>query len=117
MRGSHRILILVAIAVTGCRGTSPSGTAVTPSTAGGLASPVPAGPATHGVKGAVPASHEDWCGEHQVPESLCSRCDPSLIPAFKATRDWCVQHGLPESQCLKCHPDLAIVRPPKGTAR
>lgn len=68
----------------------------------------------HGHAGAAPGSHEDWCGEHQVPESLCTRCNASLIPAFKATGDWCAEHGLPESQCLLCNPDLKIERPPKG---
>ncbi len=66
----------------------------------------------HASEAAVPGSHEDWCGEHQVPESKCTRCDPALAAAFKATGDWCNLHGLPESQCLKCHPELEIVRPP-----
>jgi hypothetical protein len=70
---------------------------------------------THASKGAVPGSHEDWCGEHQVPESQCTRCNPDLIAAFKATGDWCEEHGLPESQCLKCNPELKIVRPPPGS--
>lgn len=73
----------------------------------------PAAEAAHAATGVVPGSHEDWCGEHGVPESQCTRCDPSLIAAFKATGDWCAEHGLPESQCLKCNPDLKIVRPPK----
>jgi hypothetical protein len=67
----------------------------------------------HGSKDAKPGSHEDWCGEHAVPESQCTRCNASLIPAFKATGDWCADHGLPKSQCLKCNPDLKITRPPK----
>jgi hypothetical protein len=70
----------------------------------------------HAAEGAVPGSHEDWCAEHQVPESQCTRCNPDLIAAFKATGDWCEEHGLPESQCLKCNPELKIVRPPPGTA-
>jgi hypothetical protein len=78
-----------------------------------LAAP-PAGDAVHAPQGAAPGSYEDWCGEHQVPESLDTRCNPALIPAFKATKDWCAEHGLPESQCLKCNPTLKIVRPPKG---
>jgi hypothetical protein len=69
----------------------------------------------HAPAGAKPGSHEDWCGEHGVPESQCTRCNPKLIPAFKATKDWCEEHDLPESQCTKCNPDLKIVRPPKGT--
>lgn len=69
--------------------------------------------AGHAAKNVVPGSHEDWCAEHAVPESQCTRCDPSLVAAFKATGDWCVEHGLPESQCLKCNPDIKIVRPPQ----
>jgi hypothetical protein len=78
----------------------------------------PATPSTstaHAAVTAKPGSHEDWCGEHQVPESQCTRCNPDLVPAFKATNDWCAEHGLPESQCLKCNPNLKIVRPPSGT--
>ena len=71
-----------------------------------------AGDSSHAPAGAVAGSHADWCGEHAVPESQCTRCNPSLIPAFKATNDWCAEHGLPESQCLKCNPKLVIERPP-----
>lgn len=68
---------------------------------------------THAAATAKPGSHEDWCDEHAVPESQCTRCNPELIAAFKATNDWCEEHGVPESQCLKCNPDLKITRPPK----
>ncbi len=68
----------------------------------------------HAAPSATPGSHEDWCAEHQVAESQCTRCNPTLIAAFKATGDWCNEHGLPESQCLKCNPDLKILRPPKA---
>lgn len=71
--------------------------------------------ALHGAKDAKPGSHEDWCGEHKVPESLDTRCDKTLVPAFKATGDWCDKHGLPKSQCRKCDPKLKIVRPAKGS--
>lgn len=70
----------------------------------------------HAASGVEPGSHEDWCGEHGVPESLCTRCNASLIPAFKATGDWCEEHGLPESQCLRCNPELQIERPPRKKA-
>ena len=69
----------------------------------------------HAEAGAKPGSHEDWCGEHAVHESQCTRCNKSLIPAFQATGDWCKDHSVPQSQCLKCNPDLKIVRPPKGS--
>lgn len=67
----------------------------------------------HAPAGAVPGSHEDWCGGHGVPESLCTRCNPRLIGAFQATGDWCEEHQLPESQCTICNPDLVIERPPR----
>lgn len=73
----------------------------------------PPAAARHAAATVKPGSHEDWCAEHAVPESQCSRCNPELIAAFKATNDWCDEHGVPESQCLKCNPDLKIVRPPK----
>ena len=65
------------------------------------------------VAGNAATEKDDWCEEHAVPESQCTRCNPDLVAAFKATGDWCEEHGLPESQCLKCNPDLKIVRPPK----
>ena len=68
--------------------------------------------ATHGSAEAAPGSHDDWCGEHEVPESLCTRCNADLIPAFQATGDWCEEHSRPESQCLICNPGLVITRPP-----
>jgi hypothetical protein len=69
----------------------------------------------HASEGAKPGSHEDWCSEHDVPESMCTRCNSTLIPAFKATGDWCPEHGLPESQCKLCNPGLKIERPPEGS--
>jgi len=89
------------LAVAGCSKKGPEGSAGQ------------SGEAQHASSSVVPGSYEDWCGEHQVAESQCTRCDPSLIAAFQATNDWCAEHGLPESQCLICHPDLKIVRPPK----
>ena len=71
----------------------------------------PSSASQHAPASAVPGSHEDWCAEHEVPESMCTRCNPSLIPAFQATGDWCPEHGLPESQCRACNPDLVIERP------
>ena len=69
----------------------------------------------HAPAGVKPGSHEDWCEEHQVPESQCTRCNADLIPAFKATNDWCEEHNRPESQCTICNPQIVIKRPPKGS--
>jgi hypothetical protein len=81
------------------------------------AKPGNASDGVHASKDAKPGSYEDWCEEHGVPESLDTRCDKSLIPAFKATGDWCRIHGLPLSQDLKCNPKLKIVRPAKVPAK
>ena len=67
----------------------------------------------HAAKDVVPGSYEDWCEEHQVPESQCTQCDPKLAAAFKATGDWCEEHGLPKSHDRKHNPDLKIERPAK----
>ena len=48
----------------------------------------------------------DWCKEHGVPESLCTRCNAKLIPGFQSKGDWCKDHEVPESQCIACHPEL-----------
>ncbi len=54
---------------------------------------------------AVPVDlSQGWCGKHGVPESVCSRCNPSLVAKFKQGHDWCAGHGLPESQCTNCNP-------------
>lgn len=71
----------------------------------------------HAATDVVPGSHEDWCEEHGVPETQCTRCDPSLIPAFQAVNDWDPEHGLPMSQCTIHDPNLKIVRPPKPEAQ
>ncbi len=54
-----------------------------------------------------PHLDDGWCGGHGVPESVCTRCDDSLIETFKAAGDWCGEHLLPESQCTRCHPEVA----------
>jgi hypothetical protein len=85
--------------------SSASATETTPATP-------PAG-AGHAVADVVPGSYQDWCDEHGVPETQCTRCDPSLVPAFQVANDWCAEHGLPMSQCTIHNPSLKIVRPPK----
>lgn len=113
-RTSFRPLLaaLLGLALLACGSEQPvDDTPATAEVAGASATP------THATDEAVPGSYEDWCGEHAVPESLCTRCNPDLIPAFRATGDWCEEHGLPESQCLLCNPGLRIERPPQpGTA-
>jgi cobalt-zinc-cadmium efflux system membrane fusion protein len=102
--------LLLAAATTfviGCGNSSPS-------------SPTPAAPTKEPAK--APLVHKtevaDWCPEHGVPESICSRCNTKLVAEFQAKGDWCKAHELPESQCFTCHPDLeakfAAMAPKKG---
>ena len=46
--------------------------------------------------------------EHAVPREVCTRCNPHLVPKFKAAKDWCAEHDVAESQCFACHPDLTF---------
>ena len=55
----------------------------------------------------------DWCAEHWVPESECTRCNPALVEKFKADGDWCGEHNLPESHCRQCNPRLTFAQEPK----
>jgi cobalt-zinc-cadmium efflux system membrane fusion protein len=54
---------------------------------------------------AAPAVAGAMCKEHGVLEAVCTKCNPALIPVFKAKGDWCEEHGFPESFCPICHPD------------
>lgn len=51
--------------------------------------------------------------DHQVPEKVCTRHHPDLVVKFKAVNDWCPEHERPESQCLLCHPGLTFEALPK----
>lgn len=52
----------------------------------------------------VPREAEDWCAEHNVPDSRCIKCHPEL--AGEKAKDWCKEHGVPESRCTICHPEI-----------
>ena len=89
------VAVLVAGALTGCPESPPPPAPTSPTPAPAAKTPL------------VPKSEvADWCGEHGVPESICTRCNAKLIAEFKAKKDWCAKHELPDSQCLGCHPEL-----------
>ena len=83
------------ILLTGCRKESAPPKEKTHKEAGGPARVSVVGPETSAV--AIDMD-KGWCSGHGVPESVCTRCNESLIEKFKAGRDWCAEHGLPESQ-------------------
>lgn len=47
---------------------------------------------------------DDWCAGHDLPESMCTQCNPELVARFQAAEDWCAAHGFPESACPQCNP-------------
>jgi cobalt-zinc-cadmium efflux system membrane fusion protein len=51
-------------------------------------------------------SASEWCYEHDLPEAVCTKCNPELIAKFKAEGDWCGGHGIPESNCRLCNPEF-----------
>jgi cobalt-zinc-cadmium efflux system membrane fusion protein len=55
---------------------------------------------------AAAAETADWCAEHEIPESICTKCNKKLIADFKKKGDWCKEHDLPESHCTICNPDV-----------
>ena len=116
MRSIRSLLSMAAILLIAAGCGSGTGTATTQNEAPRPATP-PTGEGHATVAAVVPGSYEDWCAEHGVPETQCTRCDPSLIPAIQAANDWDAEHGLPMSQCLIHDPNLKIVRPPKPEAK
>lgn len=59
---------------------------------------------------------EKVCEFHGIAVDSCTRCNPELIPAFKAKGDWCNEHKLPESQCDICNPSLKKVSESKSAS-
>ena len=51
---------------------------------------------------------DDWCKEHNVPESACVECNESLMPKTKST--WCDTHGV--HNCPFEHPEVAQLKNP-----
>jgi len=90
------LLLSVALAagltLTACQSSDRAGE---PATAKGASSHAADGRIVEGA----------FCAEHGVPEAVCTKCNPALIPEFKAKGDWCEEHGFPESWCPICHPE------------
>ena len=61
------------------------------------------------VIGHAEEAKDDWCSEHNVPESICVECKPELLPRAPA-HGWCEQHGVQD--CPWCHPDVAQLPEP-----
>jgi cobalt-zinc-cadmium efflux system membrane fusion protein len=51
----------------------------------------------------------DWCEAHNVPESICVECNPSLLQP-ESDFGWCAVHGV--MQCPFEHPELAQTKAP-----
>jgi len=86
-RRALRACLALVVAATGC--ASPGGEALPSAT----------------TTAAAPADENAMCREHGVLASLCTKCNPDLIPVFQAKKDWCPEHGFMESICPICHPE------------
>lgn len=47
---------------------------------------------------------DDWCAEHNVPDSQCVECRKECLPCGPGS-GWCSIHGVHE--CPLCHPEVA----------
>lgn len=70
-----------------------------------LAACSPAETEPQAAERAAPVDPVAMCAEHGVLEAVCTICNPSLVPVFRARGDFCEEHGLPESVCPICHPE------------
>lgn len=93
-RCGHKTMVLACLALLGCTKRRDGDAGVPPPVRDG-------GTAVHA---SAPAPRKDWCAEHQVPESMCTLCNPKLVDVFRARGDFCEAHGLPESVCPVCSP-------------
>jgi cobalt-zinc-cadmium efflux system membrane fusion protein len=81
----RRLCLLGIGLLVACEGLAPSGEGVKPA--------------------AMVAPDPDLCPEHGVLATVCTRCNPALIPVFQSKGDWCPEHGFPESFCPVCAPE------------
>jgi len=57
-------------------------------------------PRASAIAGAAGKESDDWCSEHNVPESICVECGSDKKPI-----NWCRRHGVHD--CALCNPELA----------
>ena len=65
------------------------------------------------VRGAPDAQGK--CTLHAVPFEVCTRCNPALVPVFKAKGDWCDEHDFPMSFCPIHNPNAIVPGQEKST--
>ncbi len=58
------------------------------------------------LRGQAAVEKEDWCEEHNVPDSECVECNKGCLPPSKE-RGWCKIHGIHE--CPVCNPSIAQI--------
>ena len=65
------------------------------------------------LAGAGPEKEAKWCDDHNVQESLCVECNPTLYPKPKSF-GWCAEHGVMD--CPLHHPEVAQLSYPPVVA-
>jgi len=71
-------------------------------------------PSFSALIGSASQRTDDWCPEHQVPESVCVECNDALLPKPQ-TFGFCRRHGVAE--CVLDHPELAQFNGPPQLPR
>ena len=62
------------------------------------------------LTGVAAVAPDDWCDEHDVPESQCIECTPAKFPEYPKpeTGQWCAEHGV--HLCPLHHPEIAQLK-------
>lgn len=62
------------------------------------------------LTGSAATSPDDWCEEHNVPESQCVECNPGQFLEYPkpAADQWCREHGV--HLCPLHHPEIAQLK-------
>lgn len=64
------------------------------------------------LNGTSKVEEDDWCSEHDVPESICVECKAKKFP--QKDYGWCKKHGI--HNCTLDHPEVAQLEvPPEVT--
>ncbi len=64
------------------------------------------------LTGAASATADDWCEEHNVPQSNCVECNPGKFREYPQpeAKQWCDEHGV--HLCPLHHPEIAQLKEP-----
>src|SRR5262245_27247190 len=96
VRGGGLCLVLLALGLTGCSGTTDKKYGRTDGK----------NEVADDRKDEAGGPHSGWwCDEHGIPEDECSMCSARVEKEARAKKDWCDKHDRALSQCFHCKPE------------